>query len=92
VRLEILREMAVFNGQIAQFRSRSRGMVVLCFLPLRKEIRLLLHGLSVRNCRDRINPAGCANRGKNVEFPKICVFSSVAERPPLLSYTVGAAE
>jgi len=34
--------------------SRPRGMLNLCFLPLRKENGYVLTTLSVRNCRDRI--------------------------------------
>jgi hypothetical protein len=56
------------NGQIAHFRSRLRGMVTSSFLPLRKEFRLVLPGLSVRNCRDRIKPTVCADEWRNCQI------------------------
>ena len=84
-RTELLPDLPVCNGQIAQFGSRPRGMAVFSFLPLRKEFRLLLPGLSVRNCRDRIKPAACADRVENLEFSTICVSFQVAFRPLLSS-------
>jgi len=82
---ERMPDLPVCNGQIAQFGSRPRGMAVFSFLPLRKEFRLLLPGLSVRNCRDRIKPAACADHGENLEFSTICVSFQVAFRPLLPS-------